>query len=118
MSCNSAKLPLLLERVGERRIKSTGYIPTHPSLLPQGRRGTHLCIYPCPLGGVIKSTVFLEDYHKPLSFLSIGIDKTHHPGRDCQDPDAMDGNLNQVTSLHRLMWFLEDVIGLLKVEPH
>jgi hypothetical protein len=51
------------------------------------------------VGGVIKSTVFLEDYHKPLSFLSIGIDKTRHPGRDCRDPDAMDGNLNQVTSL-------------------
>jgi hypothetical protein len=36
MGCNSTKLPLLLERVGERRIKSTGYIPPHPSLLPQG----------------------------------------------------------------------------------
>jgi len=29
-------LPLLLERVGERRIKSTIYIPPHPNLLPKG----------------------------------------------------------------------------------
>jgi len=33
MVCNSARLPLLLERDGERRIKSTGYIPPHPNLL-------------------------------------------------------------------------------------
>jgi len=32
------KLPLLLERVGVRRIKSSSYIPPHPNLLPQGRR--------------------------------------------------------------------------------
>ncbi len=32
MSCNCAKLPLLLERAGERRIKSTGYTPPHPTL--------------------------------------------------------------------------------------
>ncbi len=31
--------------VGERRIKSTSYIPPHPSLLPQGRRSKHLCKY-------------------------------------------------------------------------
>jgi len=47
MGFNSAKLPLLLERAGERRIKSTGYIPPNPSLLPQGRRGVHLCRYLC-----------------------------------------------------------------------
>jgi hypothetical protein len=69
--CNSAKPPLLLddcmdaggrathgavaERIGERRIKSTGYILPHPSpfdpaqdrLLPQGKRSTHLCRYSC-----------------------------------------------------------------------
>jgi hypothetical protein len=38
-----------------------------------------------PLAGVIKSAVFLKDYHKPLSFLCIGIDKTGHPGRDDDD---------------------------------
>jgi len=32
MACNSARLPLLLERDGERRIKSTRY-PPHPNLL-------------------------------------------------------------------------------------
>jgi len=31
MGCNSTQLPLLLERVGERRIKSTGYIPLIPA---------------------------------------------------------------------------------------
>jgi hypothetical protein len=43
MSCNSAKLPLLLERVGERRIKSTSYIPPHPSLLLKGE-GASTCV--------------------------------------------------------------------------
>ena len=28
----------------------------------------------------------------PSSFESIGIYTTSHPGRDCRDPDAMDGN--------------------------
>jgi len=44
------KLPLLLERVGVRRIKSSSYIPPHPNLLPQGRRSWYLCRYLCPLG--------------------------------------------------------------------
>jgi len=43
MSCKSTKLPLLLERAGERRIKSTGYTPPHPSLLPQGE-GASTCV--------------------------------------------------------------------------
>jgi hypothetical protein len=36
MRCNSAKLPLLLERVGVRRIKSTGYIPLIPAFSLKG----------------------------------------------------------------------------------
>ncbi len=80
MGCNSAKPPLLLDKsarsgfgrsesahrvpgriarkhwVGERSIKSTGYIPPHPSpfdtaqdrLLPQGRRGIRFCRFLCP----------------------------------------------------------------------
>jgi hypothetical protein len=51
MSCESILLPLLMERVGERRIKPTINIFPHPSpfdnalgrLLPQGRRSRHLC---------------------------------------------------------------------------
>jgi hypothetical protein len=34
MSCSSTKPPLLLERAGVRRIKSSIYIPPHPSLKP------------------------------------------------------------------------------------
>jgi hypothetical protein len=45
------KLPLLLERVGVRRIKSISYIPPHPNLLPQGRRSWYLCRYQCSLSG-------------------------------------------------------------------
>jgi hypothetical protein len=33
MGCKESKLPLLLERVGVRRIKSSVYFPPHPSLL-------------------------------------------------------------------------------------
>jgi hypothetical protein len=36
MGCKVIKLPLLLERVGVRRIKSSVYILPHPNLLPQG----------------------------------------------------------------------------------
>jgi len=31
MGCNSHKLPLLLERAGERRVKSRNYIPLIPT---------------------------------------------------------------------------------------
>jgi len=34
--------PLLLERVGEKRIKSTGYIPPRPFVLPQGLIYAHI----------------------------------------------------------------------------
>jgi hypothetical protein len=34
MTCNSTKLPLLLERVGERIIKSTTYTPLIPTWHP------------------------------------------------------------------------------------
>jgi hypothetical protein len=34
MAYKKAKLPLLLERVGVRRIKSSIYIYPHPNLLP------------------------------------------------------------------------------------
>jgi hypothetical protein len=50
MSYKISKLPLLLERVGVRRIKSSSYIPPHPNLLPQGRRSWYLCRYLCPPG--------------------------------------------------------------------
>ena len=43
MGCNSAKLPLLLERVGERRIKSTSYIPLIPAFSLKGE-GAHTCV--------------------------------------------------------------------------
>ncbi|MEQ1544211.1 hypothetical protein [Methyloglobulus sp.] len=36
MGCKSAKLPLLLERVGVRRIKSIVYIPLIPAFSPKG----------------------------------------------------------------------------------
>jgi hypothetical protein len=41
MSCKMAKLPLLLERVGVRRIKSSVYIPLIPafSFMPCGYAG-------------------------------------------------------------------------------
>jgi len=43
MRCNSAKLPLLLERVGVRRIKSTGYIPLIPAFFLKGE-GAPTCV--------------------------------------------------------------------------
>jgi hypothetical protein len=36
MGCNSTRLPLLLERVGVRRIKSTSYIPLIPAFSLKG----------------------------------------------------------------------------------
>jgi hypothetical protein len=49
MGCKAVKLPLLLERVGVRRIKSSVYIPPHPSLLLYAlwvlwRRGAITCV--------------------------------------------------------------------------
>jgi hypothetical protein len=44
MGCNSPKLPLLLERVGERRIKLTGYIPLIPAFSLKGE-GADTCVY-------------------------------------------------------------------------
>ena len=67
MSCNSAMLPLLLERVGVRRLKSSIYIPPHPSLLPQGRRRIHLFIYLCPEGEGVR--VLLSQWHWTLAAL-------------------------------------------------
>jgi hypothetical protein len=43
IGCNSARLPLLLERVGERRIKSTGYIPLIPAFSLKGE-GVPICV--------------------------------------------------------------------------
>jgi hypothetical protein len=43
---------------------------------------------------VIKSAV-LEDYYPHLFFESIDIYITRHPGRDCRDPEAMDGNIKE-----------------------
>jgi hypothetical protein len=45
MGCKAVKLPLLLERVGVRRIKSSVYIPPHPSLLPLEKGRYNLCRY-------------------------------------------------------------------------
>jgi hypothetical protein len=42
MGCNSAKLPLLLEMVRERRINSTGYIPTSSLPCPSREKGRSL----------------------------------------------------------------------------
>jgi hypothetical protein len=41
---------------------------------------------------VIKNAV-LEDYYSSLFFECIGLYTTRHPGRDCRDPEAMDGNI-------------------------
>ena len=64
------KLPLLLERVGVRRIKSISYIPPHPNLLPQGRRSGYLCRYLCRRAGCAAPR--LPDYLAQVSpvFLS------------------------------------------------
>jgi hypothetical protein len=43
MSCNNTKLPLLMERVGERRIKPTSYIPLIPAFSLKGE-GTGTCV--------------------------------------------------------------------------
>jgi hypothetical protein len=43
MGCNSSKPPLLLERVGERRIKSTIYIPLIPAFSLKGE-GAGTCV--------------------------------------------------------------------------
>ena len=43
MGCNSTKLPLLLERAGERRMKSTTYIPLIPTFSLKGE-GAHTCV--------------------------------------------------------------------------
>jgi hypothetical protein len=43
MTCNSTKLPLLMERVGERRIKSTSYIPLIPAFSLKGE-GARICV--------------------------------------------------------------------------
>jgi hypothetical protein len=53
MGCNSARLPLLLERVGMRRINwLSPLIPATSSVLRTGfslkrRRSAHLCRYLC-----------------------------------------------------------------------
>jgi hypothetical protein len=56
MGCKAAKHPLLLERVGMRRIKSSAYIPLIPafSFMPVGtlEKGRYnLCRYLCPPAG-------------------------------------------------------------------
>jgi hypothetical protein len=43
MTCNSTKLSLLMERVGERRIKSTSYIPLIPAFSLKGE-GASICV--------------------------------------------------------------------------
>jgi len=43
MSCESISLPLLMERVGERRIKSTTYTPLIPAFSLKGE-GASICI--------------------------------------------------------------------------
>jgi hypothetical protein len=43
ISCNSADLPLLLERVGVRRIRSIGYIPLIPAF-SRWRRSNNICV--------------------------------------------------------------------------
>ena len=43
MSCKSILPPLLLERVGERRIKSTSYIPLIPAFSLKGE-GAGTCV--------------------------------------------------------------------------
>jgi len=51
MGCNSSKLPLLLERVGERRIKSTSYIPLIPAFSLKGE-GACTCVDIYAHGGI------------------------------------------------------------------
>ena len=43
MGCSSHKLPLLLERAGVRRIKSTHYIPLIPTFSLKGE-GAGTCV--------------------------------------------------------------------------
>ena len=50
LSKNCKKLPLLLERAGVRRLKSTPYISPHPNLLPPEKEQQHLYRYLCPRG--------------------------------------------------------------------
>ena len=72
MGLNRPKLPLLLERGGERRIKSTGYIPPHPGLLPQGRRRDHLCRYLCSIKrDKIKAIFWFSDSLNSYNLLMI-----------------------------------------------
>jgi hypothetical protein len=43
MTCSSTKLPLLMERAGMRRIKSTSYIPLIPAFSLKGE-GASICV--------------------------------------------------------------------------
>jgi hypothetical protein len=42
---------------------------------------------------MIKNATFFEDYSLYLFFKYTGIYIIRHPGRDCRDPEAMDGNI-------------------------
>jgi len=72
MGCNSVKLPLLLERAGERRIKSTGYIPLIPTPSTPLRAGFSLkgegapsCVdtHALPPGGFERGDLILKLIH-------------------------------------------------------